>query len=221
MHRTPLLAVLAVSSLLLAGCSGSPADEPPAPTASSSTSTGPAPKPIPTTDTLHMLAAPEMTPDVTRLGSEERSPVTAGGGGFGGGQQDGATWNYVVQTPTNVSGGEIHIWVDIKETMVESPVPPQQPPCTWRLELEVGADSPFTLCLAEPPGPIQVQVKELVFRLDVVDTIDLEVGETITASLHRNAFSPSLNNAVDALSGSTEHDSFVQLRGLIEPAEDR
>jgi hypothetical protein len=212
-------ALLAVLAFLLAGCSGGGGgDDPPAAVSSTSTSTGPAPPPVPTTDTLHLMEAPAMS-TVVPTGSDVRTPVGfANGGGFG--QQDGpvARWAYQVSVPTNVTGGEVHVWVEIKEQMLDSPSSPLNQQCTWRLTTGIGGDTQaLTNCVNEPVGAISPGVKELVFTLVLQGPIELEANETITVTLSRSSFSPSPNNAVDALSGSAEHDSRVTLRGLKEP----
>ena len=215
------LAALLALAFLLAGCSGGGSDDGGAPTASStpSTSAAPPPPPVPTTDTLHFLAAPTMTPLVP-TGSDERTPVTTAnfGGGPGGQQQPGAVWRHVVTQPTNITGAEVHTWVDIKEQMFDTRTDPVQPRCTWSIRLEVGLDTePAVACVNEQVGPINPGVKELVFTLVLDGKIELEANETIQVTLSRTAFSLSANNAVDALSGSAEHDSRVILKGLKEP----
>lgn len=223
MRPTAALALLGLLAVSLAGCSGGGDDGSGTPQAgsSSSTSTAPPPPPRPTTETLHFLAAPDMS--TVLPGSESRTPVGFGGGGGPGpgGGQPPARWTYQVTTATNVTGGEVHVWVDVKETMVETPSPPGQTPCTWQLTVNVGGDTaPLEHCANEPPGPINVGVRELVFSLVLTNAIDMEANETIIVTLTRSAFSLSANNAVDALSGSEAHDSRITLRGLKEPIDD-
>lgn len=214
-----LLAVVALLTLALAGCSGGSPDDPSPPAGSSSSSSATAaPAPVPTSDTLHFLAAPAMAPALPPGSSESATPVTVGN--FGQAQpRAGADWAYSVTAPTNVTAGEAHLWIDVKETMYESPSPPGQTQCTWRLTAEVGADiQPIQACVNEPIGPINPGTKELVFTIVLGSPVDLEANETIQVRLERAAFSLSANNAVDALSGSAEHDSRITLRGLKEPA---
>lgn len=216
--------VLLSLAFLLAGCSGdgggdgSAGGSVSAPS-TSATSTGPAPPPVPRTDTLHFLLAPAMTP-VPPTGSDERSPVLTGFNGPGGGQQEtGASWSYQVTERTNVTAGEVRVWVEIKEQMLPSVFGnPFDPPCTWELTTTLGAGgAEIENCLNEPPGPIAPGIKELVFTLVLESPSGLEPGQTITVTLERTAFSASPNNAVDALSGSAEHDSRIRLAGLKEP----
>lgn len=217
----PLAALLSLA-FLLAGCSGGGGDEggPTVATSSASgTVTGP-PPPVPRTDTLHLLEGPMMTPVPPTGGSDVRTPVGfAGGGGPGGGQQGPtARWQYQVTEPTNVTGGEVRIWVEVKEQMLPAPFNPAAPPCTWQLTTRIGGGSePLVNCANEPAGPIAPGIRELTFMLVLQGPISLEANETVTVTLGRTAFSASTNNAVDALSGSTEHDSRIQLRGLKEP----
>lgn len=213
------LAVLACLTVLLAGCSGGDGgDSPSGPSGSmTSTSTGPAPPPVPTTDTLHFLEGPMMTA-LPPTGSDVRTPVGFSDGGPDGNQRPGATWSHVVTVATNVTGAEVHVWVEVLEQMLEAPTLPPATQCTWQLTTAIGGDTvPITSCINEPPGPISPGVKELVFSLVLQGNVEFEVGETITVGLARNAFSASANNAVDALSGSIEHDSRITLRGLKEP----
>lgn len=214
--------VLLVLALALAGCSGGGDDggSPPASSLASSTSTAPPPPPVPRTDTLHFLEAPKMTA-IAPTGGDVRSPVATAnfGGGPGGPEQElGATWMHQVTTPTNITNAEIHVWVDIKEQMFDTRTEPLQPRCTWALQLSLGSDTETIVsCINEPPGPINPGVKELVFTAVLDGAIELEANETVTVLLSRTAFSLSPNNAVDALSGSAEHDSRIVLKGLKEP----
>lgn len=215
MRTTVLLASLA---LLLAGCSdgGDPPVAAP-PTASASSSTGPAPPPVPVTDTLHLLAGPRMT-TVPPTGSDERTPVGFGDGGPDGNQAGAALWAHQVTRPANVTAAEVHVWVDVKEQLVDVPGTPLREACTWRLETRIGQDQePIVSCVNEPAGVVPVGVKELVFNLVLQGPIELEANETVSITLSRSAFSPSPNNSVDALAGSPDHDSRVVLKGLREP----
>lgn len=216
MRTTVLLASLA---LLLAGCSGGEGDDPPAaaPPPSGSISSTAAPPPVPTTDTLHLLLGPAMT-TVPPTGSDERTPVGFGDGGPDGNQAGAAVWAHQVTRAGNVTAAEVHVWVDVKEQMVDFPGTPLREACTWRLETRIGQDQePIVGCINEPAGVVAVGVKELVFNLVLQGPIELEANETVSLALSRSAFSPSPNNAVDALSGSAEHDSRAILRGLQEP----
>jgi hypothetical protein len=217
-----LLAAAALLALALAGCSGGGGDPSPSGpsggTTTSSTATATA-APVPTSDTLHFLAAPMMAPLLPPGSPEAATPVTVSDFGRGGNGPEGAEWRYTVTAPTNVTAGEVRVWVQVKETLYENPGTPLQPQCTWRLTAEVGADvEPVRSCINEPLGPIGPGTKELTYTLLFESPIGLEAGETITVRLERSAFSLSTNNAVDALSGSAEHDSRIVLRGLREPA---
>lgn len=220
------IALLVCLAVLLAGCSGGGGDGGSAATAGSATLTSsgpPPPPPVPRTDTLHFLAAPEMTP-AAPVGTDIRNPVNTGFSGFGGGGggQDelGAEWSYKVTENANVTGGEVHVWIEIKEQLIDFPNSPIDDSCTWELTTAIGADTEeIDSCLNEPAGPIAPGIKELVFTLVLQDPIELEPGETLTVVLERTAFNLSPSNSVDALSGSAEHDSRIQLRGLKEPVE--
>jgi hypothetical protein len=221
-----LLAAVALLALFLAGCSGGDGGgggnggESPAASASSS-STTPPPPPLPTSDTLHFLAAPEMAPALPPGSTETATPVTVGDFGNPGGQgpeNQGAEWRRQVERATNVTAGEVHVWVNVKETLLHMPDSPARPSCTWSLTVEIGADNPaIEGCIQEPAGPINPGIKELVFTVVLGSPIELETGETVLVRLERSGFSLSPNNAVDALSGSAEHDSRITLRGLAEP----
>ena len=116
------------------------------------------------------------------------------------------------------SAGEVHVWVEIKETMLHTPDNQVRPTCTWALTVEIGADNNAILgCIQEPAGPINPGTKELTFNLVPASPIELEANETITVRLERNGFSLSANNAVDAKSGSADRDSRIVLTGLKEP----
>lgn len=224
--RKLLVAALLAASLALAGCSDSSDDTGStgaATSSSTSTSTGPPPKPVVLSDTLHFLAPPEMAPALPDGSSETSTPAVSGfggPGGGGGGQQDeqGPEWTYVVGTAANVSNAEVHVWIEITETLVPSPFTnPTQPACTWILFLQLGADDEGDMgCLTEPAGPISPGTKELVFNFVGLDA-ELELNETITASFFRTAFSTSMNTPVNVLSGSSDHDSRAILGGLKEP----
>lgn len=216
----PVLLVLLTAAL--AGCSGG-GDEggspPTAPTASMS-STAPAPPPLPTSDALHFLTAPDMAPALPEGSVESATPVTVGNFGQNGQGPDdtGAEWRHVVERPTNVTSGEVHVWIQVKETLLQQPDSQAFPQCSWSLTVSIGADTePVEACINEPVGPVNPVTKELVFQLTIGEPIELEANETITVRLERAGFSLSANNAVDALSGSPEHDSRIQLAGLKEP----
>jgi hypothetical protein len=218
----PFLLLLAAT---LAGCSGGGSDDggDATPTTSATmTSTAPPPPPLPTSDTLHFLEAPTMAPAIPDASAETATPVTVGNfGGGGGGQgpnQEGAEWRHVVERPTNVTTGEVRIWIEVKEMLLQNPDTPARPSCSWSLTVEIGSDvDPIDACIQEPPGPVNPVTKELVFPLTLSSAIELEANETITVRLERAGFSLSANNAVDALSGSAEHDSLIRLTGLKEP----
>ncbi|MEA3166878.1 MAG: hypothetical protein QOJ26_1752, partial [Thermoplasmata archaeon] len=213
------LLVLAAS---LAGCSGggdSGGDAQPT-LSSTMTSTAPPPPPLPTSDTMHFLDAPHMAPALPDGSTEVATPVTVGNFGQGGQGPNGqgAEWRHSVERPTNVTGGEVNVWIEVKETLFEQPDNPVRPNCSWSLTVEIGSDiDPIEACVQEPAGPINPGTKELVFQLPVSSPIELEANETITVRLERSGFSLSANNAVDALSGSAEHDSGIRLAGLKEP----
>lgn len=217
----PALLAAALLALALAGCSGGSPDTGPSggPTSSSSTMASTAP-PVPTSDTLHFLAAPQMVPRLPSGSPETATPVTVGNFGQNGGPQPtGAEWTYAVKAATNVTAGEVHLWINVKETLFDSPGTPQQPQCTWRLTTSIGADvPPIVSCVNEPAGPINPGTKELTYPLVLDASVELEGNETIRVRLDRSAFSLSPNNSVDALSGSADHDSRILLKGLKEPA---
>lgn len=220
------IALLAVLSLLMAGCSGNPDDGGSDATPSSSsttTSTGPPPKPVVYSDTLHFLEAPSMAPALPLGSSESRTPTSGGfgGGGGGGGQNDDPTalWEYPLTNGANITGGEIHVWIEITEILVQQPLgfPPGETPCTWYLILELGADNDANVpCLSEPVGLINPGTKELVFSFLATDPYMLQANETISARFARSPFGISTEPSVYVLSGSTDHDSRAVLRGLQE-----
>ena len=224
--RVPVtLALLVLLASGLAGCSGGDDPAPAArPTTSMGLSTAPPPPPLPTSDTLHFLAAPDMAPALPDGSSEASTPVTVGGFDNGGGQgpaNQGAEWRYKVERATNVSTGEVHIWVEVKETMLHFPDNQVRPTCTWSLTVAIGADNAaIEGCIQEPAGPINPGIKELTFTVAPASPIELEANETITVRLERSGFSLSANNAVDAKSGSADHDSRIMLKGLKEPIRD-
>lgn len=220
-------ALFLVLAILLAGCSDGGDGSGSGSTASASmTTTGPPPKPVVLSDTLHLLAPPDMAPALPSGSSETSTPTDGGfGGGPGGGGQEGpqAEWTYQVTANSTVTSAEVHVWIEITDTLAPSPFQnpfDQGQQCTWLVVLEMGADGePETGCLVEPPGPINPGTKELVF--DVVGIgAEMEAGETITLSFHRNAFSASAENSVFVLSGSEAHDSRAVLNGLEEPVPD-
>ena len=213
-------------SLLLAGCSGGAADDAASTVSSSSTTTttGPPPKPIVYSDTLHLLEAPAMAPALPVGGSEVRTPVDSFGsfGGGGGGQGDDgptALWEYPVNNGANITGGEIHIWIEITETLFPQPVsfPPGSSACTWYVTLDLGADNEANVpCLSESPGPISTGIKELVFTILNTDTISMQPNETVSLLFGRTAFGTSPEPSVYVLSGSVDHDSRLMAKGLKE-----
>ncbi|MEK6975402.1 MAG: hypothetical protein AABY18_03560 [Candidatus Thermoplasmatota archaeon] len=223
--RKAFFLTLALVFVGLAGCSdgGSDAGSDAGSSSSASmTTTGPPPKPVVTSDALHLLAPPEMAPAIP-AGSSESSTPTDQGFGPGGGGQDGtsAEWTYVMTAASNVTSAEVHLWIEITDTLVQQPnLDPLAQACTWRLSLQLGADSqPIVGCLNEPLGPINPDTRELVFNLVGV-AAELEVNETVTLSFRRNAFSASSENSVFVLSGTEAHDSRASLKGLKEPVPD-
>ena len=225
MRNAAFLAVLALAlAVALAGCSGGGSDDATAPgevSSASSSTTGPPPKPVVLSDTLHLLAPPEMAL-VLPEGSQETSTGTAMNfGGGGGGGEPMAQWAFQVSANSTVVGAEIHVWVEIRDTFLQ-PVDPRTPQdsCTWIVTLALGADgSEERGCLTEPPGPISAGTRELIFDLVGLDG-GLEVNETIMFSFNRRAFSASADDSVFVLFGSAEHDSRLVLKGLKEPVPD-
>jgi hypothetical protein len=169
-----------------------------------------------------MLDAPHMAPLLPSGSSESSAGVSPrqGGGPIAGPRQaGGARWSYAVTTPTNLTGGEAHVWVNVKETLFPTS-PPVQTQCNWRLTVELGADTtPLVHCINEPAGPVAAGIKELVFALVLDGSVNMEANETVTVTLDRDMFGASTGSSVDALSGSADHDSRVQLKGLKEPAK--
>lgn len=225
-RRVRLFALLAVLSLLLAGCSGNadPAGTTETSSSSTTTSTGPPPKPVVYSDALHLLELPTMVPALSSTTSEVRTPTNGSGFGGGGGQGDDGPdgWEYQITQAANISNGQVHLWIEITETLVQSPLgfPPGEQPCTWFIVLELGADNDADVpCLSEPPGPINPGTKELVFDFVSTDLFQLEANETISLRFGRAAFGPSTTPSVYVLSGSADHDSRVQLTGLREAIE--
>lgn len=213
-----VLAAFLLLAVALSGCGDDTADGGGPVASSSSASSAPPPPPLPTSDTLHFLAAPEMATALPSGGTEATTPVTVGNFGQQGNQPEGAEWRHTVERPTNVTEGEVRIWIEVKETLFHTPDSPATPSCTWSLTVAVGADNgELQTCVQEPAGPINPGTKELVFALAIATPIELEANETITVRLERSGFSLSANNAVDALSGSAEHDSRIRLAGLREP----
>lgn len=222
MRLPSTLALLVLLASALAGCSGGDEGGDAPPTASrSTTSAVPPPPPLPTSDTLHFLAAPDMAPALPDGSAEVSTPVTVGGFDNGGGQGpegQGAEWRHQVERASNVTGGEVHVWIEVKETLLHTPDNQVNPSCTWSLTVEIGADNNAILgCIQEPAGPINPGTKELTFNLAFASPIELEANETVTVRLERSGFSLSPNNAVDAKSGSAERDSRIVLKGLKEP----
>ena len=221
MRIPPILPLLVLLAAALAGCSGGGDDAGSQPQASAaSTSTAPPPPPLPTSDTLHFLAAPDMAPALPDGSTEASTPVTVAdfGGPGGQGPDQGAEWRHRVERATNVSAGEVHIWIEVKETLFQSPDSPVRPTCSWTLTVAIGADNAAIVgCIQEPPGPVNPGIKELTFMVAPASPIELEANETVTVRLERSGFSLSPNNAVDAKSGSADRDSRITLRGLKEP----
>lgn len=216
---------LALFTAALAGCADGGSDDAPSPgsgSSASSSTTGPPPKPVVLSDTLHLLAPPEMALALPE-GSQESSTGTSMGfgPGGGGGDQPQAQWAFQVRANSTVTAAEIHVWIEIRDTLVQ-PVDPRTPQdtCTWIAVLALGSDgAEERACLAEPPGPINAGTRELVFDLVGLDG-ELEVNETVTFSFHRRAFSASADDSVFVLSGSEAHDSRLVLKGLKEPVPD-
>lgn len=218
MRTAACLAVL----VALAGCS-SDSGGGDGETTTPSTSTTPPPPPPPMTDTLHLGMVPAMTTAVPEGTTDISTPVPASGFGGGGGGGGGmgppdAEWIYTLGQDQTVTGGEIHIWIEITETLVQpvNPFPGSQN-CSWFVNLDVGiSNSPDIACIAEPLGPINPVVKELVFEFTTDGAITVGGNETITLQFGRTPFSLSQNTPVNVLSGSKDHDSFVTLTGLNE-----
>lgn len=222
-RKTPF-ALATFLALLLSGCSDAGGDDGGASATASATmtATGPPPKPPVLVDTLHLLAAPDMALALPDGGSEQRTGTAGDFGPGSGGGEDGPTalWTYQVAGYSNVTSAEVHVWVEILDTLL--PFPPNpfnmgQQQCTWMVRLELGADAePHFGCLVEPPGPVSPGTRELVFDLVGLDA-ELEANETVTFTFQRAAFSPSPEDSVLVLSGTQERDSRIVLAGLKEP----
>ena len=213
-----LVPAMAAALFLMAGCSSGSGGDPAAPT-TTPTSTAPPPPPPPTTDTLHLIALPGMSTAAPKGSTDISTPVPAsnfGGGGGGGMGPPDAEWMYNVAKGQNVTGGEVHIWIEITETLVQTSNP-ARPDCAWIASLNVGSsyEAPIA-CLMEPPGPINPGIKELVFSFTAEGPVPLESNETISMQFERNPFSLSQNTPVNVLSGTKEHDSYVKLVGMKE-----
>ena len=173
-------------------------------------------------DTLHLLAPPDMAPALPEGSSEVSTPTSTFGGGPGQ-DENPAQWSYQLTGSGNVSNAVVTVWIEIVDTLfppAPNPTNPAGSSCAWYVSLALGADSqPRFACLSEPVGPINPGTKELVFALVGLDA-ELEQNETVTLAFGRNAFSPSPENSVFVLSGSAEHDSRIELKGLGEPVPD-
>lgn len=168
-----------------------------------------------------------MAPLLPLGSSEVRTPTNSFGsfGGGGGGQGDdepSSLWEYQITNDANLTGGEIHVWIEITETLVPSPFTfPGQDACAWYVILALGADNDVDVpCLAEPPGPINAGIKELVFTFLNTDTLSLQANETISLRFVRTPFGTSMEPSVFVLSGSTDHDSRIQIKGLKEVVDE-
>lgn len=230
MPRTAALLSIALVVVALAGCSdGGGSDDTGSPGAgagssASSSTTGPPPKPIVLSDTLHLLAPPEMAPTLPEGSNEVSTPTSTFGSGDGPGQgENPAEWSYQLTGSGNVSNAVVTLWIEIVDTLFPAPPNPTNPDgssCAWYVSLALGMDSePQFSCLSEPVGPIDPGTKELTFSLVGLDA-ELEQNETVTLAFGRNVFSPSPENSVFVLSGSEEHDSRIELKGLAEPVPD-
>ncbi len=231
MRILPLVVVV----LLLAGCASSSSPSSTSSTSASGASSSASIKPVvvvPPTDTLHFLANANLTAKAPKSNGDPNQTALAASGfgpGGGGGQGGGTNgrWEHPLAADETFAGYEAHIWVRVTDQLVAAPDSPFG--CAWSLGISVRAAGAgnnqgsskvqYTAACSGPAGPtIQPGDYELVFHADAPNSgTGVAPGDVLRLQLARTGTSPTPNNSVVVLSGTTAFDSRVTFSGLKEP----
>jgi len=228
--RSSLLLVVALASLVLAGCSGpSPdAQTPSSSTSKSTSSTAPAhlvPKLPITTDTLHFAGA-DLSPaapkgqedDVTPIPTPfQASAVTQGSAA--------ATWVLTLPHDLPSLKANLTLWVDVEGTVFGDPFP-SAGGCFWNVGIEAHRANPntnttlptaFTQACAKEPLQVPTGIRAITIDLPLAQ-VAFSQGTVLDLTLDANSI-PSPSSTVALLSGTPQHDSQITIQGLGAPLD--
>lgn len=218
-------ALLALSGLLLAGCSSGP-EGGDARTTAVPTYTVTAQSPqaaVLTTDTYHLLAPPEVTPRAPTAQDPIRVPVeplfdrTARAG------QGERFWDATLPQDLNGFVGNASLVVEVTGTLLADPRNNLAPGCFWNLAVSVGDPNTSTEyrglgCVKEGP-----QVPPGLYRLSIpfaLTDVSWPAGTVLHFDLHTyEQLQRTPGAAADLLTGAVGYDSAIQVYGLELPLD--
>lgn len=224
--RVPRLAPVAIllSAAVLAGCSGAPDGSPPggaaaSPPASVTTVVG---THTPTyTDTLHLLAQPDMTPDPPGPGKPLRVTVVPFAEQAASGYFDD-TWDITWDQGVQGLVGNISLWAEVTGTVFNDPPNVlSNRDCFWSFAIIVGSfetgDFHGLDCIDEPTE-VQAGVRHLVMPFDL-SGVAVPAGVPVHFQMNTQDIGRTPGSEVVVLTASPEFDSTVTIAGLHLPVD--
>lgn len=218
------LALLSLSVLLLAGCAGGRADEPPGEAAGSAS-----PRTYKTvvgqstaqayTDTLHLLAWPASTTEAPKDAAPLRIPIEpfatqAASGYFNDG------WDYTWAEGTTGLAGNLTVWVEVVGSVTNA-AHPLNGGCFWSFSLVIGSyetgDFHGLPCVPEA-GTVAPGIRQLVVPFDL-SGIAVPAGTPVHWEMHVQDLSRAPGAEVNVLTASTQYDSTLTIAGLQLPLD--
>lgn len=216
MPRLPPLLLL--GALLLSGCLHAARPDAAGP---STDAAGPAPdqnpasiKPVaPTTDTLHFLAEPTLSPLPPPDGQDTRTSLADPGVASVKPQHQ---WAYRAPHAPPLGPVAVTLWVDVEGTVLSDTAP-----CAWQVTVSVDLDggrAAISGCAEEPPGPVATGVRSLQATVDLGALSGTRIGSALRIAVLSNLH-PAPGATVELLTGSKAHDTQATLPGLKAPME--
>lgn len=213
-------------SLGLAGCfspieSTSTTSTVPSTTAASTTTTAVVTHPLLpiATDTLHLLANPDFTPNKPTQASDIVVPIlSAQQLAAQGTQVVNSDWNFTLPKDISILKANLTLWVDVEGAVVGDPLPTANG-CFWGVNIDIKdnlqAQATTKGCAVEP-----LQVPNGIRAINIPLPLaqgPFTKGTTFIVQLTSNAFVQPPGSMVNLLTGSIVHDSTITVDGLQIP----
>jgi hypothetical protein len=214
----------------LSGCSGGDGgggdDAPETPLVDPNVPMVPEEPEIQYTNRIWFGEAPAMQATAPALADPARTAMASnqfGGGGGGMGPGPESVWEYDFQGNGTLTGGVLHVWVEVVEQSINPPNPFDTfrgGPCTWQADvmfLGEGEDPLFEqeFCVQDSTAVFNPGEVELEFELDF--SANLAQGNSMVVELSRSPYSASPDSAMYVLSGTQQYDTWIEFNGLFEP----
>lgn len=214
-HLIPVVLV----AILLAGCLSSPPKTETSTSASSRSAVTPIQAPLAKeTDTLHLLAPPDLSP-VAPAGKQDVAvalPSAFTGGLNAISNPNGAflpTWSLTLPNDLGLLNVTATLWVDVEGNVVGDPIPTANG-CFWGLQVAIhGAAQPVTSVCGVEPLQVPNGVRALVLQFPLAQG-SFTQGTTLDFILNSNASFQDPAARIDLLTGSTGHDSRLTVEGM-------